>query len=283
MAWTLTHDVAGFLDAAGPFLSSRAAEHTVLLTVSETVRLSGPAAFGDDLPLFGWYAADGGPVTAACLHTPPYPLALTAMPDEVAAALAPALAGRGRELAGVDGRPGPAHAFAAGWLRQTGQPAHLGRRTRLYRLGDLVPPGPAPPGQDRAAAPADTELLVAWLAAFQQEADSTGGPVRRQIVAERLSYGGFTLWETGDGPVSLAGRTRVVAGQARVGPVYTPPEHRGRGYGGAVTAAVSRQALAAGASEVLLYTDLANPTSNALYPRLGYQPVSDSVRLSFTA
>jgi len=103
------------------------------------------------------------------------------------------------------------------------------------------------------------------------------------MVDERIGYGGFTVWETADGPVSLAGRTRAVAGQARIGPVYTPPEHRGRGYGGAVTIAVSQQALAAGVNDVLLYTDLANPTSNALYQRLGYQPVTDSVQLRFPA
>jgi predicted GNAT family acetyltransferase len=69
----------------------------------------------------------------------------------------------------------------------------------------------------------------------------------------------------------------------RVGPVYTPPGLRHRGYAGAVTAAVSQAALDAGAAEVLLFTDLANPTSNSLYQNLGYQPVEDRVVLSFTA
>jgi predicted GNAT family acetyltransferase len=72
-----------------------------------------------------------------------------------------------------------------------------------------------------------------------------------------------------------------VAGQVRVGPVYTPPRRRGQRFGGAVTAAVSQAARTAGVAEVLLYTDLANPTSNALYQRLGYRPVSDSVQLIF--
>ncbi len=283
MAWTLSPDVAGYLARAGEFLRSRPAEHSVLLTVTEAVRAGGPGTFGDDPPLFGWYAAGGGPVTAACLHTPPYPMALTAMPGRAAAALARSLADDGRAVAGVGGPPGPAQAFAAAWQRQTGLAARVGRHERLYRLGDLVPPDPAPAGRPRPAAAADTALLLAWLAAFRQEADPAGAPARREMVDERISYGGLTIWETGDGPVSLAGRTRVVAGQARIGPVYTPPEHRGRGYGGAVTTAVSQQALAAGVSEVLLYTDLANPTSNALYQRLGYQPVTDSVQLRFTA
>ena len=283
MAWMLSPDVTSYLASAGEFLRSRPAEHSVLLTVTEAVRIGGPGTFGDDPPLFGWYVPGGGPVTAACLHTPPYPVALTAMPDLAAAALARSLADGGRAVAGVGGPPGPAQAFAAAWERQTGQPAQVSRRERLYRLGKLVPPDPAPPGQARLAAATDTALLLAWLAGFRQEADPAGAPARRKTVAERISYGGLTLWETGDGPVSLAGRTRAVAGQARIGPVYTPPEHRGRGYGGAVTTAVSQQALAAGVAEVLLYTDLANPTSNALYQRLGYRPVADSVQLRFPA
>jgi predicted GNAT family acetyltransferase len=80
----------------------------------------------------------------------------------------------------------------------------------------------------------------------------------------------------------MAGRSREVAGQIRVAPVYTPPELRGKGYAGGATAAVSQAALDTGAAEVMLFTDLANPTSNALYPRLGYQPVTDFLMLKFT-
>jgi predicted GNAT family acetyltransferase len=102
------------------------------------------------------------------------------------------------------------------------------------------------------------------------------------MVDERLGYGGVTLWEAGGEPASMAGLTRQVARTTRVASVYTPPEFRRRGYAGAVTAAASQAALDAGASEVVLFTDLANPTSNALYQRLGYAPVEDRVILSFT-
>ena len=101
------------------------------------------------------------------------------------------------------------------------------------------------------------------------------------MVDDRLSYRGLTLWEAGGQPVSLAGLTRPAAGQVRVGPVYTPPGQRGQGYGGAVTWAVTRAALDAGVTGVLLFTDLANPTSNALYQRLGYRAVSDRTMYSF--
>ena len=80
MAWTLTGDVAEYLTTAGDFLRSRAAENTVQLAATETVRVRGPAAFGDEAPLFGWWAAPGGPVTAAFMHTPPFGVTLTTAP-----------------------------------------------------------------------------------------------------------------------------------------------------------------------------------------------------------
>ncbi|MEU5475584.1 GNAT family N-acetyltransferase [Streptomyces lydicus] len=98
---------------------------------------------------------------------------------------------------------------------------------------------------------------------------------------DRIADGRCLLWEAGGRPVSMAGITRTLVGTARVAPVYTPPELRGRGYAGAVTAAVSQAAKDSGAQEVLLFTDLANPTSNALYRRLGYRPVEDYLVLTF--
>lgn len=281
MAWTLTGDVTEYLAAAGGFLRSRAAENTVQLGATETLRVRGAAAFGDEAPLFGWWAAAGGPVTSAFMHTPPFGVTLTSSPAGVAAALAETFADRRRFPAWVMADTTTAPSFAAAWERHTGQPARVVRRSRLFRLGRLLPPGPAPPGRARVATAADSGLLLSWLEAFHREADDYGGPDMQRTLADRLSHGGLTLWETADGPASMAGVTRAVAGQVRVGPVYTPPELRGRGFGGAVTAAVSQAAKDAGVADVLLCTDLANPTSNALYQRLGYEPVSDSIHLLF--
>ncbi|WP_017555922.1 GNAT family N-acetyltransferase [Nocardiopsis baichengensis] len=88
----------------------------------------------------------------------------------------------------------------------------------------------------------------------------------------------FTFWQTPDGtPVAMAAATPLVGGMVRIDPVYTPSRLRGRGYAGAATAQASRTALAAGAQEVVLFTDPANPTSNALYQRLGYHRIADFV------
>jgi GNAT superfamily N-acetyltransferase len=281
MAWFLSDSLAEYSAAAGGLLRGRPAHNTILLSVAETLRARGLGAFGDASPLFGWWTEPGGEVTAAFLHTPPFPVALTSMPDDRAAALARLLAGHRRGLGGVNGDTAPAAAFAAAWQEQTGDPVTLHMRSRLYRLDRLCPPGPPPPGQARVAGAADRDLLIEWYYAFHADAHA-GGPLDGGAgVDDRLSYGGLTLWQDGGGPVSMAGLSRLAAGQARVGPVYTPPEQRGRGYGGAVTTAVSQAALDAGAAEVVLFTDLANPTSNGLYLRLGYRGVSDRAIYSF--
>ncbi|MGC4856996.1 GNAT family N-acetyltransferase, partial [Micromonospora sp. DT4] len=64
----------------------------------------------------------------------------------------------------------------------------------------------------------------------------------------------------------------------RIGPVYTPPAQRGRGWASNAVAEVSRRIQADGA-RVCLFTDQANPTSNKIYTALGYQPVVDMANL----
>jgi RimJ/RimL family protein N-acetyltransferase len=142
---------------------------------------------------------------------------------------------------------------------------------------------PFPDGAPRRADDGDVPLLTDWFGAFAREVnDFARDTDHTAAVRERLSYRGFTVWEADGKPVSLAGVTRQVAGMTRVGPVYTPPESRGHGYASAATAAASERARAAGAEEVLLFTDLDNPVSNSIYQRIGYRPVEDRVVLSFS-
>jgi GNAT superfamily N-acetyltransferase len=281
MSWFMTADTGRFLAAAGEFLRADPARNSVMLTVTENLLVS-PAAPAARPPLYGWRQAGGSPVGAAFMHTPDFPLMLSPADAPAAARLAGDLAGTGRRVHGVNAGQEAADVFAAAWRDRTGDAVAVHRRMRLFRLGELLPPRPGPGGMARLAAGTDCDLLAGWFGAFAREVGDPPRVDQRAAVAERLGYGGITVWEAGGVPVSVAGRTRAVAGMARVGPVYTPPELRGRGYAAAATAAVSQATLDAGITEVVLYTDLANPTSNALYQRLGYRPVEDRVVLSFT-
>src|ERR1700747_3266712 len=276
----MTVDTRGFLDTAGGFLRARPGRQTGRAPLTEALRVTAASAG----TLFGWWQPDGEPVGAAFMHTPDYPVMLSTASVQAAAVLARDLtagAGAGRRIPGLNAGQEAADAFAATWRDRTGDAVAVSRRMRLFRLGELIPPRPAPEGTARLAAETDRDLVARWFEAFARE---VGNPPRQdhsRAAAGRLAYGGITVWEAGGVPVSVAGRTRAVAGMVRVGPVYTPPEVRGHGYASAATVAVSQAALDAGLREVVLYTDLANPTSNGLYQRLGYHPVEDRVMLSF--
>ncbi|MEV7946151.1 GNAT family N-acetyltransferase [Streptomyces rubiginosohelvolus] len=272
MTWTFTPDVDVFLASAGPSLAARPVEHTVVLSVTERLRRSGAHHYGDDDPVLGWWRGADGAVAGTLVRTPPHGAMLTAVPVEAVEPLVEAL-GAGPDLDGVNADRDIAALLAA---RLPGY--RTVQEQRLYRLGALRPPSPAPEGRARAATRADRALLVAWVEGFA-EATGQSKSSAEWLVDESTERGWLALWESGGTPVALAGRTRMLAGMVRVTSVYTPPEFRGRGYGAAVTAEASRAALAEGAAEVLLFTDLANPTSNGVYLRIGYEPVADRVQL----
>ncbi|MFJ3584153.1 GNAT family N-acetyltransferase [Streptomyces sp. NPDC090127] len=277
MTWHFTEDAAVFRAAADEHFAADPARNTVLLTLSEGARRR-PVADAR----YGWWTEPDGRVTGAFLRTLPHEPALGPMPVVAARALAHVLPERA-EVATVRGERETAEAFVRELCRGSGRGWTTTRRMRLHRLGDLVPPVPGPPGRARVAGAGDIPLAVGWMREFARDIGEDGDVDFTPNIEPRVAEGRLHLWETDeDGPVSMASVSRVVAGQARVSPVFTPAGRRGRGYAGAVTTAVSRAALGAGAEQVLLFTDVANPTSNALYRRLGYRPVTDHVGLTLS-
>ncbi|WP_333779110.1 GNAT family N-acetyltransferase [Streptomyces sp. IBSBF 3136] len=274
--WHLTDDPHEFMDRAGGFLGSRPALHTVLLTVLDALCGRGRQLYSDEVPLFGVLRGEAGRVGAAFLHTPPFPLHLSPLGTEGTEALVTRLADAGHPLAGVCGEHGTAAHLAASWQRRTGTTVRLAQRQRLYELAELSTPQPPPEGRARVAGPGDRDVLMRWYDAFKDAVGQSAGQGAGPWADARIAHGGVTFWESPDGePVSMAGVTPESAGQVRVAPVYTPEHLRGHGYAGAVTAEVSRTAVTAGVAHVLLFTDLANSTSNALYQRIGYRKVAD--------
>ncbi|MCX5375284.1 GNAT family N-acetyltransferase [Streptomyces sp. NBC_00091] len=276
MTWTFSTDLAAYLAAARPAVAAQPVVNTVLLTVTDALERRGRHAFGSTDPFFGWWTGADGAVAGALLCTPPFPLLLGALPSDAVRALGrgfasePLLAGAGA----LNARRADASALTGVW----GTPARVVEENRLYRLAGLLAPDPVPEGRVRPAAEEDLALLLEWTAEFNRECALPGAPSEAAL-RERISYGGLLLWERSGTPVSMAGFSRPIAGISRVAPVYTPPGERGCGYAAGVTHAVSAAAYAAGAAQVLLFTDLANPTSNGVYQRLGYVPVEDRVVL----
>lgn len=266
MAWHFTADPATYADHAWDLLAATPAEHTVSLTIIESARRG--FRWSEQPMLFGWYA-DGGGVRGAVSWTPPYELLLAEVPDDTVDALVAGLRERGAAPGGVNGPERVVDRFVAAWAPAR---SSVRFRMRLYRLGTLQ--APAVPGAGRLAETDELDLCVPWLSAFQIEAGVHEIDTRvwaRERIAERRLW----LWEDDGQVVSLAASTSPAAGVSRIAPVYTPPEHRRRGYGAAVTAACTADALARGADHMVLFTDLANPTSNSIYQQIGYRPVGD--------
>jgi len=270
--WYLTEDLDDFLAGGGDFLRSRPALHTTPLTVMERLRTRGSAQSGDGAVLFGRLER-AGRVDATFYRLPSRGLAPTSLTPEQADTLAAHLADLGHPLPYVTADQSTATAFAEAWRRHTGATSALRVRLHLYRLGTLTPQEPAPEGRGRVACSEDHAQVVHWCREFAAAVDEV---LPDSWADTRFADKHFTFWETPDGtPVSIAGSTSKIGGMVRVDPVYTPAHLRGRGYAGAVTAEVTRAALATGATDVVLFTDPGNPTSNALYQRLGYVRITD--------
>lgn len=276
----LDGDPGAALAAAAPFFASDPFSANVIAVV--TARLvAGTGVTGSDY-LWATVADTAGAVVGVAMHTPPFPLFLSRMPPEAAAALASRLADAERDLPGVNGECASTAAFAETWCARTGQDSTVRTAMRMYRLDKLAPPRDVPGGSEVALAPGDVEFVTAYFSDFNDEAERRA-PVDdlAAIVERRIAAGELHVWRDGGVPVSIAGVSRAAAGVARVGPVYTPPRHRRHGYGAAVTAAATAAALAAGADHVVLYADLANPTSNSIYQAIGYRPDHDADERSF--
>jgi len=274
----LETDVHAFAERALPWAARDPVVNNVLAANVECVR-DGRRSY--DNPLWITVLDEAGEVVGAAHETPPYWLFVCRMPDEVGRAVAEALARERPDLPGVTGVSDVAAAFAAEWRRLIGADATAGIAQRMYVLDAVVEPSGVP-GRRRDVAVGDRDMVVQWLDAFHGEA-VPGHPFDPAEVGQRvLTEGGWSLWEDDGQPVSLAAARQPAAGVARVGPVYTPAEHRRRGYASACTAAVTRDALHRGAERVMLYADLANPTSNAIYQRIGYRPMVDAHEYAFT-
>ncbi|MFJ6436297.1 GNAT family N-acetyltransferase [Streptomyces sp. NPDC091416] len=281
-SWHLTHDVDDFLARAGDFLRSRPALHNTPLTDIEKLRAHGPTGPDGESALFGRLESEGR-VRAILYLTPRGRLGLTPLSPERTDALAARLGSLGLSPAHVIADLGTAGAFAESWQRHAGAASRPFWRTHLYRLGTLTPPRPE--GRGRVVDGGDRDQVVRWCREFCADVGEQSSIDLIDAGAwdeSRFGDRHFIFWETPDGtPVSMA-TTSLVGGMVRVDPVYTPARLRGRGYAGAVTAEASRAALAAGATDVVLFTDPDNPTSNALYRRIGYVHVADFAGHAFS-
>jgi RimJ/RimL family protein N-acetyltransferase len=271
----LHESVDEFRAIAEPLYRRDRIAHTIELTLLRA------GTFPDDSLLLSVW--NDGTAVGAALQTPPYPLACNGIPVPAMDTIVPDLVEWRPELTGVRGaRPG-AVAFADAWHAITGRAGTVSTEERLYRLGTLRAPTDVAGGA-RLATDEDRALLVDWVELFFVE---TFSDVRDDAAGDRFVDNAkrigdrFVLWDVDATPVSMAMLRAPAFGVSRIGPVLTPLDHRGHGYGSAVTAAAADLAHRSGTADVVLFADLANPVSNSIYQRIGFEAVADNVRIDF--
>ena len=246
-----------------PLVARDPVRHTIFATIAADVRAGSE----------GWCAHDGGAVAAR--SDADRPVSVTAgWPD--LAALVSAISGLG-PVCSVGGDPDTVAALATALAR----PVRHRVGERLFRCDDVTPPARVP-GRARRAEPHDAELIAAWRSPYLVDVFGFVPPgADLASWSRRMVEEGTWLWEHPAGrPVAQATVRPPLGGVVRIGPVYTPPKYRGRGYASAVTAHAAHVALADGSVPVLM-TDLANPTSNKIYQAIGFRPVGDRASVWF--
>jgi GNAT superfamily N-acetyltransferase len=220
---------------------------------------------------------DGSDLVGLAAAMPPRGVLLSDMPDAAATALADFLSEVRPDLPTLNGPSAPAAACTDRFAQVTGRTAEVGLRQRMLATSTIAMPAGVL-GAGRAATVDDEDLILDWLAEFTREALPDAPPTPPAPIRHRLTTQPpiMWFWEDGGQHVSFCWQSMPSGGVVRVSLVYTPPEFRGRGYAAANVAAVSQRALDTDADRVMLYTDAANPVSNRVYERIGYEYVGDA-------
>lgn len=257
-----------FLQRAESWLLASEAEHNLHLSLAYVRRDAG--ATGADV-LFGTVEQDGD-LVGCVIRTPPHKVLITSMPPEAAPDIVGPVAELYDEIPAVLGQADSAVAVASAWTALKGGGWETGMQQRIYRLDQVEPVRPVP-GAMRLATMDDLELLTDWGTGFARDAGHAFLLAREQVnrMIERQD---LHIWQD-ESPASMAVTQGATPNGCRIGYVYTPPELRGRGYASALVARLSQRMLDSGMTFCVLYTDLGNPTPNAIYQRIGYNAICD--------
>jgi GNAT superfamily N-acetyltransferase len=267
-----SEDPAFVLKTADEFLSSEPVLHNLILSI-----LHARVAQGDAGRY--WIATLAEKAVGVVVQSPPdFPATLTPMPTPTVRAIVDGIADAGISLPGVNGDAATAASFAGQWSERRKLAATPFQGTRLYELLEL---GETPriEGSLRQAGPGDRSLMILWTRAFQEEIGESASDTELRV-NRGLAAGELWLWDRNGETTSMAVARDPVQGVVRLSGVYTPPEKRKHGYAEACVHALSKHLRARG-HRCILYTDLANPTSNSVYHRIGYRAIAEAIRYRF--
>ncbi|MGA8247935.1 MAG: GNAT family N-acetyltransferase [Nocardioides sp.] len=285
-------DPVAFLDLAADHLAEQPVVSTVVSGVAHKIAADAEAGVPWPAGVPCWFVVllDDGDVVGVAMRTAKFgthPAFLMPMSDEAAVLLARTLVERDEPVTAANGALPAVQVFCEEMAAHVGGAARVGQHTRLFELGELVVPPPVE-GRLRPAVVDEQPLITSWYDAFMADADEQAGREPGETPHEtpgpedmrrRIEGGRVFVWEDASGrAVHVTAASEPSYGVSRIGPVYTPREHRGRGIASAAVAQVSRLLRDRG-ERACLFTDQANPTSNRIYEAIGYRRVVDMANL----
>ncbi len=224
--------------------------------------------------------ADDSGITGCAFRTPPYHLTLSRMPAAAIPLLLEEVTALYPDLPGVAGSIEEATLFAQSWSAQADVDWSVRVRTRVHRLTNVRFPENPPDGTLRKPLDDEVATIREWAVDFVRETKIPDTP--NDFINKLLALSALYVWDD-RGPRCMIAVSRESPNSASVSGVYTPPSDRQCGYASAAVATLSEKLLDKGKLFCCLYTDLANPVSNSIYQRIGYQPVRDDVIIDFAA
>jgi RimJ/RimL family protein N-acetyltransferase len=275
-------DVRAFLARAEPWLLRAEQRYGLLLGIADQV-LRGAHRYRQ--PMY-WAtieqdsvdgaAANDAPLIGCAFRTPPHQVGVTELPAAAIEPLVASLRENYLNLPGVAGPEPTATAFADAWTARFGGKWWLEQRQRLHSLTHVTFPSAPAAGALRPALPPDAPVARAWMAGFIRDtrARHLGADAAERLIEQQRLH----IWVDGE-PRCMVSAVRDTPNTAGIGAVYTPPQFRNRGYASTAVATLSRQLLDSGRRSCFLYTDVANPVSNAVYARVGFEPIDDVVEI----
>jgi len=270
-----------FLTHIGKYLAVDEARYGNILGMAKSIERNPRLFAREDL----WYCSIGiGTLLQAVgMRLPQQAVSIAHFSGDkrtIAEKLVTAVAKSFKTIPGVMGEKELGDLFAYLWCKKYSKKITYTMEQRLFRL-DKVNNVPISPGKMRLATMADKELVVKWSHAFSLDVERGGSwNTPEPDVTPRIGYGFVFLWED-EVPVSMAMMAAPTDKGMSINHVYTPPELRGKGYATSCVAELSRHILRSGKEFCTLHTDLANPTSNSIYKKIGYTEVEDSVYHAF--
>jgi predicted GNAT family acetyltransferase len=263
---------AEFLERSGEWLERAEAENNLLLGISRYFETNPNQT---DVNPYLLTVEDSGILLGAALMTPPRHLIIARMPDTALVALADYFMQKSITVPGVVGPKNTSQLFATHWENNTGKSSRLKMSQRIYACERVVVQAYSR-GRLIPAIESDEALLVDWAGDFCRDAGIEDEiEYQKARISNEIAKQSLYVWDN-DQVMSMALVQRETARGICISMVYTPPHLRKQGYATSCVAALTQRMLDSGKRFCCLYTDLTNPTSNAIYQRIGYEPVCDS-------